>query len=589
MRHYTKFLFCFLVLGVFLSFSCAQKTAEKPTETNLISDKAKESTVRLVGFSKRGSELGLGGGTGFFVASDKIATNFHVAAGVTGLVTAKLSHKETVWLIEGVVAYDIAYDLAILKVTGEGTPLSLGDSDILQIGDPVFLIGFPGGYKVTEGVIQEIQENDKRFRTTAEAYPGNSGSPVLNSKAEVIGIHYGHDPGNSPVNVIKALLVGDTSTESFTQWRKRNDIRAYIYFEQGKQKYYDADAKGAINDFNQAIELTPNDAKIYKFRAISKVKLEDYQAAIDDYNQAIKLNPDDASAYKERAETKRKLSNYAGAIDDYNQAIKLNPKKAFTYRASADAKRKSGDDAGAIADYNQAIKLNPEDAEAYKNRGKVKAELGDDVGAIEDYSQALKLNPKYVFTYHDRARIRQKLGDYTGAIEDYNQVITKLKYGSFTYTYQTEHGLTTTTITPDDSYVYYVYNSRGWTKQEQGDYTGAMEDFTRAIELKPDNTYAYNNRGWTKREQGDHTGAMEDFTRAIELKPDDAYGYNNRAGVKRELGDYKGAIEDYTQAIKLNPDDPNAYQLRGHSKQALGQQEAAEIDFQKAKELESAQ
>ncbi|RKU11691.1 hypothetical protein C6503_18380, partial [Candidatus Poribacteria bacterium] len=112
MRHYTKFLFCFLVLAAFLSLSCAQKIAEKPTETNLISDQAKESTVRLVGFAFRDSDLGLGGGTGFFVAPDKIATNFHVAAGVTGLITAKLSHKETVWLIEGVVAYDIAYDIA---------------------------------------------------------------------------------------------------------------------------------------------------------------------------------------------------------------------------------------------------------------------------------------------------------------------------------------------------------------------------------------------------------------------------------------------------------------------------------------------
>ena len=303
MSHYTKFLFCFLVLGVFPSLSYAQETAEtadKSTETDLISDKAKESTVRLVGFSKRGSELGLGGGTGFFIAPDKIATNFHVAAGVSGLITAKLSHKETIWLVEGVVAFDIAYDIAILKVTGEGTPLPLGHSDI-QIGEPVFLVGFPspeGRYTITEGVIEKIREDDKRFHTTAEVYPGNSGSPVLNSKGEVIGIHYGHDPGNSPVSAIKTLLTNSTSTQPLDQWRKQNDIRVYVYFEQGKQKYYDGDAEGAINDFNQAIELKPDDAEIYKFRAKTKMKLEDYQAAIEDYNQAIKLNPDDTSAYQ---------------------------------------------------------------------------------------------------------------------------------------------------------------------------------------------------------------------------------------------------------------------------------------------------
>ncbi len=150
MNYNTRFLLFFFLLGLFLSFSdialYAQETPEKAeqlTEIDLVSDKAKASTVRLVGFSKRGSDLGLGGGTGFFVAPDKIATNCHVAAGVSGLVTAKLSHKETVWLVEGIVAYDIAYDIAILKVTGEGTPLSLGDSDMLQSGDPAFLVGFP--------------------------------------------------------------------------------------------------------------------------------------------------------------------------------------------------------------------------------------------------------------------------------------------------------------------------------------------------------------------------------------------------------------------------------------------------------------
>ncbi len=105
MRYYTKFLFSFLVPLVFLSFSCVQVISEKsdvPTETDLISDKAKESTVRIVGLGMRKSEVMMGGGTGFFIAPDKIATNFHVAANcTTGPITAKLSHKETGTTIAG--------------------------------------------------------------------------------------------------------------------------------------------------------------------------------------------------------------------------------------------------------------------------------------------------------------------------------------------------------------------------------------------------------------------------------------------------------------------------------------------------------
>ena len=590
MRRNTRFLLCFFIVGLFLSFSdialYAQETAKeaKQTETNLISDKAKASTVRLVGLHI--------GGTGFFVAPDKIATNFHVAAGNTvGPIVAKLGQKETTWSVEGVMAFDIKSDIAILKVQGEGLPLPLADIETLQIGEAVFLAGYPNleKYKVTKGIVQDIRSNDKQFHTTAEVYSGNSGSPVLNSKGEVIGIHYGHDPGNSPVNAIKTLLTNSTSTQPLEQWQKRNDIRAYVHFKQGKQKYYDGDSEGALENFNRAIELTPDDAEIYEFRAKLRVKLENYHAAIEDYNQVIKLNPDDASAYKERAEAKRKLGDHTSAIEDYNQAIKLNPKDAFAYKASADAKQESGDYTGAIEGYNQAIKLNPEDTEAYKERGRARAVLGDDAEAIEDYSQALKLNPKDVPTYTYRANIKRKLGDYTGAIEDYNQAITKLKDGSFTYTYQTENSLTTVTTTLDDSSISDIYKDRGWTKRALGDQAGAIEDFTQAIKLKPDDVVAYSLRGMSKSELGDHAGAIADYDKAIQLTPKSTNFYKKRGIAKAAFGDHAGAVEDFTHAIERKPDDPKAYQFRGHSKQALGQEEAAKIDFQRAKELESAQ
>ncbi|MXZ00817.1 serine protease, partial [Candidatus Poribacteria bacterium] len=475
MRHYTKFLFSFLVPVVFLSFSCAQVISEKsdvPTETDLISDKAKESTVRIVGLGMRKSEVMMGGGTGFFIAPDKIATNFHVAANcTTGPITAKLSDKETVWLVEAVVAYDIAYDIAILKVKGEGVPLPLGDSDMLQIGEPAFLVGFPAPeliYKVTEGVVENIRKNDKRFHTTTEVYPGNSGSPVLNSKGEIIGIHYGHDPGNSPVNVIKALLAGATSTEPLAQWRQRKVVQAHFYFREGMDKFNDGNLKGAMDDFNQAIKLNPDNAENYKFRAKAKVHLGHRVSAIEDYNQAIKLNPDDVGIYKDKAKARSDFGDHTGAVEDYNQAIKINPDDADAYKKRGDTKAKLSDHEGAIVDYNQAIQLDPDDAEAYQKRGDAKGKLGDKAGKIEDHSQAIQLKS-------DAVQLK---------LDDANK-----------------------------------YNELGHMKESVGDHAGAIEDFTHAIKLKPDDAYGYNNRGWAKMEIGDHAGAIEDFTHAIKLKP----------------------------------------------------------------------
>src|SRR5271166_2035949 len=69
-----------------------------------------------------------------------------------------------------------------------------------------------------------------------------------------------------------------------------------------------------------------------------------------------------------------------------------------------------------------------------------------------------------------------------------------------------------------------------------------------AIELKPD-AEAYYNRGNVKQAKGDSDGAITDYSKAIELKPDFAEPYYNRGVAKQAKGDFDGAIADYSKAI----------------------------------------
>jgi tetratricopeptide (TPR) repeat protein len=68
------------------------------------------------------------------------------------------------------------------------------------------------------------------------------------------------------------------------------------------------------------------------------------------------------------------------------------------------------------------------------------------------------------------------------------------------------------------------FNNRGLAMQAKGDFDGAISNFTKAIELKPDDGSAYYNRGSVKQDKGDLDGAIADFSKAIELKPDDEDG-----------------------------------------------------------------
>ena len=129
------------------------------------------------------------------------------------------------------------------------------------------------------------------------------------------------------------------------------------------------------------------------------------------------------------------------------------------------------------------------------------------------------------------------------------------------------------------------YFDQGYEKANRQDYKGAIEDYTKAIELKPDYAVAYNNRGNSRSNLSDNKGAIEDYNKAIELKPDDAEAYSNRGVSRSNLSDNKGAIEDYTKAIELKPDYADAYYNRAASHEDLGDRNSAIADYRKAVDL----
>ncbi|MFD0281455.1 S1C family serine protease [Streptomyces lutosisoli] len=150
-----------------------------------------------------------GTGTGFVLDSQgHILTNNHVIepAGSGGEISVTFSGGETAKA--SVVGHDSGYDLAVVKVSGVSglEPMPLGNSDNVQVGDPVVAIGAPFDLAntVTSGIIsakeRPITAGGEKgdgsnvsyvdaLQTDAPINPGNSGGPLLDSKARVIGIN----------------------------------------------------------------------------------------------------------------------------------------------------------------------------------------------------------------------------------------------------------------------------------------------------------------------------------------------------------------------------------------------------------------
>ena len=168
-------------------------------------------------------------GTGFVVDDEgHVVTNAHVVHAATD-VRVKLSDQRTV--AAKVIGTDIDTDLAVIQLEGDDLdlkPLTLGDSDSVQVGDPTVAIGNPFGLErtLTTGVVSALQrqiraENgftiDDVIQTDAAINPGNSGGPLLDAAGRVIGVNSaiktsGGSGGNVgigfavPVNTVKRVV-----------------------------------------------------------------------------------------------------------------------------------------------------------------------------------------------------------------------------------------------------------------------------------------------------------------------------------------------------------------------------------------------
>jgi tetratricopeptide (TPR) repeat protein len=124
------------------------------------------------------------------------------------------------------------------------------------------------------------------------------------------------------------------------------------------------------------------------------------------------------------------------------------------------------------------------------------------------------------------------------------------------------------------------------TRRMEGEATGAIRDFDRAIAIEPAGehwlTWDYYNRGLAHFCRKDLNAAIADFSRAINIAPDNAFAYRQRAIAFDTVGDYQRALQDYRRAIRTAPSVAKAYFNRGALYWKLGKLQKAKADFKKA-------
>src|SRR5262249_50753514 len=132
-----------------------------------------------------------------------------------------------------------------------------------------------------------------------------------------------------------------------------------------------------------------------------------------------------------------------------------------------------------------------------------------------------------------------------------------------------------------------LYEARGFARLKKGDKSGALEDFGKAIELKPAEGAYYTARLYIYLNEGDSEKAAGDYTHLIELKPDDMDLYLRRADLYLKLNKNDQALADYEKVLAKDSNNVAALAGKGEAIAKKGDRRDGAAQLQQALKLAS--
>jgi tetratricopeptide (TPR) repeat protein len=286
-----------------------------------------------------------------------------------------------------------------------------------------------------------------------------------------------------------------------------------------------------------------------------------FDTAIELYTKVFKQDPKQVDCLVGRSRAKLGKKDFDGAIEDASLAIKSGAisSHVFVYRAMAKRGKKDLD--GAVVDLRWAIVADPSNVHTYLLKASYREEAGDLDGAIEDCSDAIQINGRKAEVWHERADLKRKKGNPAGAVKDYSKAVE---------------------LEPDNLEHYY---GRALSSIDNSSYDPAIQDLHKVLEFDPKHFPATYFLGVAAGARKDRAGAVDWYSKALALQPDNVQALVQRAALEIELGRLDAAIADSGRALKLSPDDAGAVYRRATALTGKGEWKEAIAAYARLKEV----
>jgi tetratricopeptide (TPR) repeat protein len=263
-----------------------------------------------------------------------------------------------------------------------------------------------------------------------------------------------------------------------------------------------------------------------------------YDRAIELYDEAIKLDPNQAFAWEARADVLYRKGELEKARQDADHAISLNPKAVGAYNVRAEIDWDKHDLEACLVDYNKLVDVAPEQPASYHNRALCLRDRGEYDKALADLDKSIQMKPDFAEAWDIRGDVFRLMGDLDRALQDQNKAVQ---------------------LAPRSHEAYLM---RGETYRYRGDLDLALADYDKSIAVRPDISIpARTGRGLTFEKKGDLVRAKAEFEKATTVNSTDK-SYLTRNALEtakaRLAALASGAAQPVIPAVPAKPANPTS-------------------------------
>lgn len=375
-----------------------------------------------------------GRGSGFLVSSDGlVVTNHHVMrSGRKGLV---LFGDGKAYRVATILAWDEKKDLAVLKINGTGFPYLelLPKKAKPEVGARAFAIGSPRGLtnSLSEGLVSGLRDQDNRevVQTTAGIAPGNSGGPLLDARARVLGVNtvkMRDEDGLfkdlnfavaakevheilAKANAARAKMPVPTGGKSLDPQAAADFTQAYEHVSKGK--WLDAAVLG------QALrKKNPENIEVLLLSAFLNLRMNQPDEAMETYKKVVQLDPNEAEGHLGLGMVYNQRKMWKEAVEVLSLAVKLRPNDAGVQHAYGEALLQLERKEEALAALKEATRLDPQNAAAWLVLGQAYVAQKLYTPAEDAFKNAIKHKPDEPLAYAYLGLVEYQNGHTDAAI-----------------------------------------------------------------------------------------------------------------------------------------------------------------------------